>query len=110
MVTTYGMSKVLGPLAYQQGQQNMFLTDQSPNPRRMVSDETAPAIDQEVKDIVETGHEQAIAILNHNRDLLETIAQKLIEVEVIEGDELHQLLQQMVAPPVFKNLPEVVTV
>jgi cell division protease FtsH len=110
MVTTYGMSKVLGPLAYQQGQQNMFLTDQAPNPRRMVSDETAQAIDQEVKDIVETGHEQAIAILNHNRDLLETIAQKLIEVEVIEGDELHQLLQQMVAPPVFKNLPEVVTV
>ncbi|MDY7013944.1 MAG: ATP-dependent zinc metalloprotease FtsH, partial [Cyanobacteriota bacterium] len=79
MVTTYGMSKVLGPLAYQKGQQNNFLGDgMGMNPRRMVSDDTAKAIDEEVKEIVETAHQQALAILDRNRELLETIAQKIL--------------------------------
>jgi cell division protease FtsH len=96
MVTTYGMSKVLGPLAYEKGQQNNFLGDGGMmNPRRMVSDETAKAIDEEVKDIVETAHQQALDILNQNRDLLETIAQKILDVEVIEGEALRNLLHQV---------------
>ncbi|AIE74447.1 MULTISPECIES: ATP-dependent zinc metalloprotease FtsH4 [unclassified Synechocystis] len=98
MVTTYGMSKVLGPLAYDKGQQNNFLGPGMGNPRRMVSDDTAKEIDLEVKEIVEQGHSQALAILNHNRDLLEAIAEKILEKEVIEGDELHQLLGQVQAP------------
>ncbi|MCG8364182.1 MAG: ATP-dependent zinc metalloprotease FtsH, partial [Pseudanabaenales cyanobacterium] len=60
MVTTYGMSKVLGPLAYEQGQQNMFLGNGMANPRRSVSDQTAEAIDKEIKEIVETAHQQAL--------------------------------------------------
>ena len=94
MVTTYGMSKVLGPLAYQQGQQNTFLGGDT-NPRRMVSAQTAEAIDQEVKGIVDRAHETALTLLRTNRDLLETIAIKLIETEVIEGESLTQLLSQM---------------
>jgi cell division protease FtsH len=95
MVTTYGMSKVLGPLAYEKGQQNAFLGDGMMNPRRMVSDDTAKAIDDEVKEIVEQGHLQALAILGQNRDLLETIAQKILETEVIEGEELQNFLSQV---------------
>jgi cell division protease FtsH len=95
MVTTYGMSKVLGPLAYQQGQQAMFLGNGGNNPRRMVSEDTAKAIDSEVKEIVETAHEHAVEILKQNRDLLEEIAVKLLETEVIEGDKLHNLLGKM---------------
>ncbi|MDJ0903687.1 MAG: ATP-dependent zinc metalloprotease FtsH4 [Xenococcus sp. MO_188.B8] len=98
MVTTYGMSKILGPLAYEKGQQNNFLGDGMMNPRRMVSDETAKAIDEEVKDIVEKAHQQALAVLNHNRDLLEQIAQQILEVEVIEGDNLQSLLNQAQLP------------
>ena len=98
MVTTYGMSKILGPLAYDKGQQNSFLGDGMMNPRRLVSDETAKAIDEEVKDIVETSHQQALAILNHNRDLLEQIAQQILEVEVIEGEKLQSLLHQAQLP------------
>lgn len=94
MVTAYGMSKVLGPLAYDQGQQAMFLGG-APNPRRMVSEQTAEAIDREVKGIVETAHQQALDILKQNRDLLETITTKLLETEVIEGEELHNLLNQV---------------
>ncbi|BAY77901.1 ATP-dependent metalloprotease FtsH [Nostoc linckia NIES-25] len=95
MVTTYGMSKVLGPLAYQQGQQAMFLGNGAPNPRRAVSEDTAKAIDSEVKEIVETAHEQALQILKDNRDLLEAIATQLLETEVIEGEKLHNLLSQV---------------
>lgn len=102
MVTTYGMSKVLGPLAYEKGQQSMFLKDGMPNPRRIVSEHTAEEIDKEVKDIVETAHQQALDILKENRGLLESITEKLLETEVIEGAGLHDLLGQV--KPVEKVL------
>ncbi|ACK67533.1 ATP-dependent metalloprotease FtsH [Rippkaea orientalis PCC 8801] len=98
MVSTYGMSKVLGPLAYDKRQQNNFLGNGGENLRRMVSEETAKAIDEEVKQIVQGGYEQALAILNHNRELLEKISQNLLESEVIEGEELQELLDQVQSP------------
>lgn len=98
MVTSYGMSKVLGPLAYEKGGQNNFLGQGMGNPRRMVSDETAKAIDEEVKSIVENAHQQAVDILGKNRDLLEQIAQEILEVEVIEGSKLQSLLDQAELP------------
>ena len=97
MVTTYGMSKVLGPVAYEQGQQNMFLGNGMANPRRSVSDQTAEAIDKEIKEIVETAHQQALSILRRNQDLLNTIANQLLETEVIEGEKLDKLLSQVQA-------------
>jgi cell division protease FtsH len=101
MVTTFGMSKTLGPLAYQQGTRSMFLNDGVPNPRRIMSEETTEAIDREVKDIVETAHQQALDTLKHNRDLLETITMQLLATESIEGKVLHQLLDQVQAAPVI---------
>lgn len=98
MVTTYGMSQVLGPLAFDKGGGNNFLGGEGMNPRRRVSDETAKAIDAEVKQLVDDGHEQALAILKRNRDLLEEIAQRILEVEVIEGEELQALLQRAELP------------
>ncbi len=98
MVTTYGMSEVLGPLAYEKGQQNNFLGQGMGNPRRMVSDETAKAIDEEVKSIVEDAHQLAVDILKTNRDLLEQIAQEILEVEVIEGQKLQSLLDRAEKP------------
>ncbi|MBW4680767.1 MAG: ATP-dependent zinc metalloprotease FtsH4 [Microcoleus vaginatus WJT46-NPBG5] len=98
MVTAYGMSKVLGPLAYDKGQQTSFLGEGAMNPRRMVSDETAKAIDREVKEIVESAHEHALNILKNNRELLETIASQILETEVIEGEILQDLLNQVRSP------------
>jgi cell division protease FtsH len=95
MVTTYGMSKVLGPLAYDRGQRNAFLDNGMPNARRPVSDETARAIDAEVKELVEEGHQRALAILQENRPLLETLAQQLLQTEVMEGEALRAQLQQV---------------
>ncbi|MEO1635236.1 MAG: ATP-dependent zinc metalloprotease FtsH [Cyanobacteria bacterium J06631_9] len=93
MVTSYGMSQVLGPLAYDRSKQNNFLDNgMAPNARRLVSDETAKAIDEEVKSIVEAAHQRALKILKDNRNLLETISLQLLEEEVIEGDSLRDML------------------
>ncbi|MEA5448806.1 ATP-dependent zinc metalloprotease FtsH [Leptolyngbya sp. CCNP1308] len=103
MVTAFGMSKVLGPLAYQQGARPMFLDGGMANGRRAMSEETAQAIDREVKDIVETAHQQALDVIRHNRDLMETITMQLLETEAIEGKTLHHLLDQVQATPVGAN-------
>ncbi|MBD2110691.1 MULTISPECIES: ATP-dependent zinc metalloprotease FtsH [Cyanophyceae] len=98
MVTTYGMSQVLGPLAYDRAQRNAFLDGGTPNARRPISEETAKAIDEEVKAIVEEGHQRALDILKQNRELLETLAQQLLEDEVIEGPPLREQLKQVQEP------------
>lgn len=95
MVTSYGMSQVLGPLAYQQ-QQNNFLGGMSN--QRLISPQTAELIDREIKQIVENGHQTALSILHANRELLESLAEKLLENEVMEGETLHHFLSQIKAP------------
>ncbi|MYJ60652.1 MAG: cell division protein FtsH, partial [Synechococcus sp. SB0672_bin_6] len=97
MVSTYGMSSVLGPLAYDRQTGNRFL-GQTNNPRRAVSDATAQSIDREVRQLVDNAHNHALAILESNRESLELISQNILEKEVIEGEELQTLLNQCKAP------------
>ena len=97
MVGTYGMSTVLGPLAYDRQAGNRFL-GQTNSPRRSVSDATAQSIDREVRQLVDDSHNHALAILESNRGSLELISQKILEKEVIEGEELQTLLNQCKAP------------
>ena len=97
MVGTYGMSDTLGPLAYDKQGGGRFLGGGN-NPRRSVSDATAQAIDQEVRGLVDKAHDDALAILRQNMALLENIAQKILEKEVIEGDDLKQMLEASVLP------------
>lgn len=100
-VTVYGMSDKLGPISYEKRQQQ-FLEGME-NPRRSVSPQVMEAIDREVKDLVDSGHRVALAILERNRSLLESIAKHLLEDEVLDGEALKQHLQQ-VQPP--ENLSE----
>ncbi|MBL6742265.1 MAG: ATP-dependent zinc metalloprotease FtsH [Synechococcus sp. BS301-5m-G53] len=97
MVGTYGMSDTLGPLAYDKQGGGRFLGGGN-NPRRSVSDATAQAIDKEVRGLVDQAHDDALAILRENMALLETIAQKILEKEVIEGDDLKHMLEASVLP------------
>ncbi len=97
MVGTYGMSDTLGPLAYDKQGGGRFLGGGN-NPRRTVSDATAQAIDKEVRGLVDSAHDQALNILRHNMALLETISQKILEKEVIEGNELKDMLAASVMP------------
>ncbi len=97
MVGTFGMSDILGPLAYDKQGGGQFLGNGN-NPRRAVSDATAQAIDKEVRDLVDTAHEQALNILRNNLPLLESISQKILEEEVIEGEDLKSLLSESKMP------------
>ena len=97
MVGTYGMSDTLGPLAYDKQGGGQFL-GRGNNPRRSVSDATAQAIDKEVRGLVDKAHDDALAILRQNMALLESIAQQILEKEVIEGDDLRQMLDASQLP------------
>jgi cell division protease FtsH len=96
MITIYGMDGGLGPIAFEQMQQD-FLGGQTT--RRPVSSETAAQIDREVKTIVNNAHAVAQSILIKNRDLLEELAQRLLEKEVLEGACLRDYLQRVQIPP-----------
>ena len=97
MVGTFGMSEILGPLAYDKQGGGQFLGNGN-NPRRAVSDATAQAIDKEVRDLVDNAHNQALQILRNNLDLLESISQKILQEEVIEGEDLKSLLAESKMP------------
>ncbi len=97
MVGTFGMSDILGPLAYDKQGGGQFLGNGN-NPRRSVSDATAQAIDKEVRDLVDDAHETALNILRNNLQLLESISQKILKEEVIEGEDLKTLLAESKMP------------
>jgi len=97
MVGTFGMSEILGPLAYDKQGGGQFLGNGN-NPRRAVSDATAQAIDKEVRDLVDNAHEMALKILRNNLPLLESISKKILEEEVIEGNDLKSLLSECKMP------------
>jgi len=97
MVGTFGMSEILGPLAYDKQGGGQFLGNGN-NPRRSVSDATAQAIDKEVRDLVDDAHETALKILRNNLPLLESISQKILQEEVIEGEDLKSLLSESKMP------------
>ena len=97
MVGTFGMSEILGPLAYDKQGSGQFLGNGN-NPRRAVSDATAQAIDKEVRDLVDNAHQKALEILRNNLPLLESISQKILHEEVIEGEDLKGLLAETKMP------------
>ena len=109
-VTLYGMSKRLGPIAFEKPQQQ-YLPGLG-SPRRSVGAEVTAAIDEEVKSIVEGAHQMAQNILRENYDLLQETAQNLLEEEVLDGENLSQKLSQVKAPHELEiwlktgNLPE----
>jgi cell division protease FtsH len=89
-ITQYGMNQVLGPVAFDRTT-SQFLGGSN---RRQISDEVAQQIDRQVKASIDQAYQVAKEILTANRDLLESITQKLLEQEVLEGDELKNLLAQ----------------
>jgi cell division protease FtsH len=95
-VTLYGMSDKLGPVAFEKSQQQ-FLEGYS-NPRRAISPRVAEEIDREVKEIVDNAHHIALSILQCNRDLLEEIAQELLQKEILEGGYLREKLTRSNRP------------
>lgn len=101
VVTLYGMSQKLGPIALERVQPQ-FLEGFS-NPRRPISPKVTEEIDQEVKQIVDGAHHMALQILETNLTLLEEITQHLLQKEVLEGETLGHYLAQVKAPSELKT-------
>ncbi|PSF37704.1 cell division protein FtsH [Aphanothece hegewaldii CCALA 016] len=92
MVTRFGMSDRLGPVAL--GRQNgggVFLGREIASDRDF-SDETAAAIDEEVRNLVEQAYRRAKDVLVGNRHVLDQLAQMLVEKETVDADELQNIL------------------
>jgi cell division protease FtsH len=96
MVTEFGMSDTIGAINYDNNKRSRFLDIPMPQERGMYGEETAQRIDAEIKRILTEAHNTARRILTDHRDKLESVTRRLLEVEVMEGDELRRLLG---APP-----------
>jgi cell division protease FtsH len=91
MVTTYGMSEKLGPLALGQADSGGFLG--ASGETRAYSERVAEAIDAEVSALLDAGMRQAESILVRHQAVLDALAARLLEDETIEGDDLEQIFQ-----------------
>jgi cell division protease FtsH len=91
MVTTYGMSDSLGPLALGQRESSGYVGGQLES--RNYSEAVAEAIDAEVRALIDAGMRQAEQILSRHRDVLDALAARLLDDETVEGDELERVFQ-----------------
>ena len=91
MVTEWGMSEKLGPLCYNENQEEIFL-GHSVTQTKNVSEATAQVIDEEVREIVESAESACRKILTDNLADLHTLANALLEYETLSGDEIIAIL------------------
>ena len=92
MVCEYGMSDRLGPITYRKKSEELFLGRELGEGQNY-SDQTAQAIDEEVKRIIADAQERVRKILSENRGALETLAKALMEKEVLNGEEITALVE-----------------
>jgi cell division protease FtsH len=92
MVAEWGMSDALGAVNYDGHKRNKFLDLPLGPDRGTYAEETARLIDAEVKRIMTDVHDEARRILEENRESLEKVTRRLLEQEVMEGDELRRIL------------------
>jgi cell division protease FtsH len=86
MVTKYGMSTKLGPMAFGDSEEEVFLGNSIGN-KRNYSEEVASEIDQEIRSIVDTAYKKTRTLLNDNMDRLEYVAQALLIYETLDAEQ-----------------------
>ena len=92
MVTAWGMSEKLGPMAYGKNQENVFMGRDFGH-QRDYSEQVAFEIDEEIKNIVEERYALAKQLLTENRDMLERISKELLDKETIDDKEFEQIME-----------------
>jgi cell division protease FtsH len=102
MVTQFGMSELIGPLAVGDKEQEIFLGREFAQ-RREISERTAQMVDDEVKRLIDEAYARATLILSENRELLDRIAQALLDRETIDREDLDRLVKNLPLPP--RTLP-----
>ncbi|MGN6324586.1 ATP-dependent zinc metalloprotease FtsH [Pseudolysinimonas sp.] len=99
MVTEYGMSSEIGSVKLGQSQGEVFL-GRDMGHQRDYSEELAEKVDLEVRKLVEAAHDEAYQVINDNRDILDALAQELLEKETLDHEQLARIFADV------RKLPE----
>ena len=92
MVTRWGLTEKLGPLAYSEDEDEVFL-GRSVTQHKHMSDDTARLIDEEVRDIIDAAHGQARDLLESNLTQLHLMADALMRYETLDKQQIDQVMQ-----------------
>jgi cell division protease FtsH len=103
MVCEFGMSDVIGPVRYASQHEEVFLGREIGQPRDH-SEETARAIDAEVRRIIVESEHKAEQLMRDNLDLLHKLSRALVEREVLDAEELDVLIKGGELPPMVKDV------
>ncbi|HEY3493930.1 MAG TPA: ATP-dependent zinc metalloprotease FtsH, partial [Polyangiaceae bacterium] len=93
MVCELGMSNKLGPIAYGENEESVFLGREMSSRREDYSEDTAREIDQEVRSIVASQHDLARKVIQENREKLDRLATALLERETLDAEEISAALE-----------------
>jgi len=93
MISQWGMSEKLGPVAFRRGEEHIFLGREMAQ-QRDFSEHTAQLIDDEVRDLVRELEKKAQEILSQHREQLGVLAEALLEKEVLEAEQIQQLVDK----------------
>lgn len=106
MVTKWGLSQRLGPLAYSEEEGEVFL-GRSVTQHKTVAEETSHTIDEEIRCIIDKNYERSVKILKENTDILHTMAAALMKYETIDKFQIEDLMQRkpVKAPAGWEDLP-----
>jgi cell division protease FtsH len=105
MVTQFGMSIALGPMAVGEQEHEIFLGREF-SQRRDVSDKTAEIVDAEIKRILDHAYAEAERVLSASQPLLQSIAGALLERETLDADDIRVLEKGEELPPLKSDLEE----
>ncbi len=106
MVTKWGLSQRLGPLAYSEEEGEVFL-GRSVTQHKTVAEETSHTIDEEIRCIIDRNYERAANILKENTDILHAMSAALMKYETIDKFQIEDLMQRrpVKAPAGWEDLP-----
>lgn len=93
MVTKWGLSELMGPLAYNEEDDEVFLGRSMSQQHSQFSDETARKIDQEVRRVIDESYTRAKNILIEHRDKLDLMAEALMKYETLDTKQLDQIME-----------------
>jgi cell division protease FtsH len=98
MVTRWGLSERLGPLAYSEEEGEVFL-GRSVTKHKMVSEETAHLIDEEIRSVIDRNYERSEHLLRENMEKLHLMAEALIKYETIDRFQIDDIMEGKVPRP-----------
>ena len=94
MVCEWGMSEEIGPLAYKDHGEHMFLAKEMSTTSHKLSEQTSQMIDSEIRKIVMRNYEKAKTLIIKHRDKLDLLAKTLLEKEVLDASEINSIIGQ----------------